>query len=366
LIKLERAYATISKDTLIHNYQAFETLVGQDTLVMSVVKADAYGHGSIEVSKALEQAGCTYFGVACLEEAIELRNAGIKANILIFGRTDLANIKYIHEYNLIQTIISYEYALEIDECGIDIDAHINIDTGMSRLGIYTHEESDIENTILEFRKIAKLDHINIEGIYTHFADADNVDDTFTKKQFKIFNTIVQTLKKDHVCHGICHCANTSATLRFPEMKLSMVRIGIGLYGYPQVKTNIELLPVMSLYAEVEDIHHLKPNDSVSYVRRYYVTENKTIATIAIGYADGYLRGSTNNDYFIYNGHKLEEVGTICMDACMVDATGTNIKIGDYVEVFGENKTVSVIAKHLNTIEYEVLCGIGKRIHRIYK
>jgi alanine racemase len=146
----------------------------------------------------------------------------------------------------------------------------------------------------------------------------------------------------------------------------MVRIGIGLYGYPQVKTDTLLLPVMSLYAEVEDIHHLKPRDSVSYVRKYHVNENKTIATISIGYADGYLRGSTNNDYFIYEGHKLEVVGTICMDACMVDVTGIDIKIGDYVEVFGENKTVSVIAKHLNTIEYEVLCGIGKRIHRIYE
>jgi len=361
----ERSYAAISKERLIHNYQAIQTLVGEDTFVMSVVKADAYGHGAKEVALSLETAGCTYFGVASLEEAIELREAGIQGHILIFGRTNVENIEDVSKYHLIQSIFSYEYAKQIDDCGFDIDAHINIDTGMSRYGIYTHEESDIENTISEFRQIAKLDHINIEGIYTHFAEASNPDDTFTKKQFKIFHTIVLTLKKDHVCHGICHAANTAATLRFPEMRLSMVRIGIGLYGYPPVKTDIELNPVMSVYAEVSDIHTLKQNDTVSYDRKYKAYENQKIATISIGYADGYLRGSTNKDYFIFQGHKLKQIGTICMDACMVDVTGIDIHIGDFVEIFGIHKTASVIAKHLKTIEYEVLCEIGKRVKRIY-
>lgn len=361
-----RAYADISIDALLNNYHSFEALVGENTIVMAIVKADAYGHGAKEVALALEKAGCRYFGVACLDEAMELRSFGIKSHILIFGRTDLSDIEMVSKNHLIQSIHSVEYAMQIDELGFDIDAHIKIDTGMSRYGIYTHEESNIESTLAKFRQIAKLDHINIEGIYTHFADAANEDDAFTKKQFELFHSIVSTLKKDHVCHGICHCANTAATIKFPQMHLSMVRIGIGLYGYPQVKTDLGLKPVMSVYGEVSDIHTLKTGDTISYGRTFLVSSPMKVATISIGYADGYLRGSSNQDYFYFHGKKLPQIGTICMDACMVDVTNVDIKIGDFVEIFGTHKSASIIARQRSTIDYEVLCAIGKRVHRIYK
>ncbi|MBU1145545.1 MAG: alanine racemase [Firmicutes bacterium] len=365
--KPERCKAVIDLNQLKQNYNLIQNHIGKDVLLSSVVKANAYGHGSKEVSLYLESIGCTFFSVACLEEAIELREAGLQSDILIFGKTDPENALILNAYSLIQTVSTYAYASSLNKVGKPIRIHIKIDTGMSRFGMYCHEEEDFKKAIDEIKQISQLPHLSLHGIYTHFAEAEKEDSTFTKKQFNQFMKLLDLLKKEKIEVGIRHCANSSATLQYPFMHLDMVRIGIALYGYPPVKTTLNLEPVMELLAEVVQLKNIKPHDTVSYGRKFTSLENKTIATLAIGYADGYLRGLSNKDYFLFEGKTLLQIGTICMDACMCDVTdATKIKVKDYVIVFGKEKPASVLAKTLQTIDYEILTSISQRVKRIYQ
>ncbi len=364
-MKKERAYREIDLERLIHNYNCFKTYLDPLTKFMAVVKADAYGHGAIEISKTLESVGVTDFAVATYEEARSLRRSGITGNILIFGRTDPSHALKLDKYHLTQTITHLNYAIELNKHEIDIDAHIILDTGMTRFGIYTHFETDIEKSVSEVKAIIALKHIHVLGIYTHFSDADNLSSDFTNKQFSLFMKVIERLESEGIHIPLKHVANSSATLRFKEMHLSMVRVGIALYGYPQIKTDLDLLPVLSLYAQIVDIHETLPEDTVSYTRSFKSAGKRKIATVSIGYADGYLRASTNNDYFVYHNQLLPQVGNVCMDLTMIDITGTSLEIGDFLEVIGKNKTATVIAKNTLTIEYEVLTNISSRVPYFY-
>jgi len=362
---IDRLRAVINLDNLVHNFNLIKRL-NQNQEIMAVVKADAYGHGAIECSKHLEANGCKFFAVTVLKEGIELRNAGITSPILIFGKTDPLNTTYLKEYDLIQTIDSYEYAERIDKQNISgIKIHLNIDTGMSRLGLYCHENGDVEKAVEEIKNIEHLQNLDLAGIYTHFASSDsNLD--FTVKQKRIFINIIEELKKVKIDYGIVHLANSSGVIKLGNNEKFIARSGIALYGYLPVNTEEKFLPVMELFAKVIAVNWIKENDSVSYGRTFVAKKKTMVATIAIGYADGYMRILSNNDYFYYQGHKLPVIGRVCMGLTMVDATGVDLAEGMEVEVFGHNKPLETMAENADTITYELLTNMAKpRIDRIY-
>ncbi|XMB72221.1 alanine racemase [Mycoplasmatota bacterium WC30] len=363
-MEIDRTFARIHLDNLVFNYNQVQDLIG-DSLVMAVVKADAYGHGSVKCARRLEANGCKFFAVASLQEAIELREAGIKGDILIFGRTSYINHCYLSKYNLVQTVYSLDYAKELNECQDTIRIHINIDTGMSRFGLYLHEDSDIKNVVEDIRKITKLKNLNFEGIYTHFADSDDPDSDFSEVQFTLFKKLLDNLNEVGIDPGIKHVANSAALLAYPNTYLDMVRLGIAMYGYPPVETKIEFKPVMEVFSRVTSVRGINHKDTVSYGRTYHSNQDTNIATIAIGYADGYNRLLSNKDYLIYKNKKLPLLGRVCMDAIMVDIKDQIIKDGDYVEVFGFNKPLMSMCDILHTIPYELLCNVSKRVPRLY-
>ncbi len=363
-MKVDRTKAVIHLDNLLYNYSQIQNVVG-DAKVMAVVKADAYGHGAVECARFLEENGCEYFAVACLREAVELRQAGINGEILIFGRTDPENAYQLSKYNLTQTIYSFDYAKKLNAAQEDIKIHILVDTGMSRFGIYMHDILQMEEVVKEIQDIVKFKYLKMNGLYTHFAVSDTEDDEFTKKQFSLFMKLVEKLEKANVKIGIKHAANSAAILKFDEMHLDMVRAGISLYGYPPVPTEVLFKPVMEVLSRISSIRTLNPGDTVSYGRRYVTDKKERIATVSIGYADGYNRLLSNNDYFVFANHKLDILGTVCMDAVMVKLNSSNAKVGDFVEIFGNKKKLEEMTDKLNTITYEVLCGITNRVKREY-
>ena len=362
---LERTIAYVDLGIIDKNYKLLKDWVGKKTKVMAVVKANAYGHGLIEVAKKLEQIGTDYFGVASLLEAIELRQSGIKGEILIFGNTDSLYVDYLHQYNLIQTVSSLVQAQMYNNKGIKIRVHINVDTGMSRFGISCHNKSKIAAATREIEMINMLENCDIEGIYTHFSIAERRDDNYTFSQFETFKSLVNSLEQIQISIPLKHCCNSSATLLYPYMHMDMVRCGIALYGLPHVNTNLQLTPAMTLKAKVVALRTVEKGESVSYGRTFFAPKNITVATIAIGYAEGYFRTLSNLDYVLFNNQKLNVIGVVCMDAMMVDATGANLKEGDFVEVFGQKKTASDVARLANTIDYEILTNISSRVERVY-
>ncbi|MDD3477803.1 MAG: alanine racemase, partial [Candidatus Izemoplasmatales bacterium] len=269
------------------------------------------------------------------------------------------------KYNLIQTIHHYDYALELSNRNTLIRSHINVDTGMSRFGIYLHHSKEQVAVVQEIQKIGSLPNVLVEGLYTHFADADNPDSNFTEYQYQLFASLSEELHGQGLHDLVLHACNSSATIRFPKMHMNMVRCGIAMYGYPQVKTKLDLQPCMSVFGKVTDLRVIHIGDTVSYVRQHEAKEDEVVATISIGYADGYLRANTNKDFFLYQGKYLHQIGKVCMDAMMVNATGTDLKIGQFIEIFGKNKTATVVAKHTKTIEYEVLTNLSSRVKRFY-
>lgn len=363
---MDRCVAKIDLHSLVHNFDLLKNQGNSNYEVMAVVKANAYGHGSVEISKHLEINGCRYFGVASFEEAKELRDNEIQSNILIFGRTDPDNAIVLSRLHITQTVPSFEYAKLISDKGYPVDVHINIDTGMSRIGIYCQRPENIIPVADEIGQISNLPNIRIKGVYTHFEGAEKKDSKKSKTQFTLFFSLLEELKNRKTEIGIKHVCNSSATINYPEMHLDMVRCGIALYGYPPVKSSMNFEPVMMIQAKVIDLRTLSSGDTVSYGARFTAKEKIQVATVSIGYADGYPRSMSNNDYVIFQKQKLPVIGTVCMDAIMIDATNANIQINDVVTIFGKEKSVETIANKSNTISYEILCNIGKRVKRIYE
>ncbi|MFP4478908.1 MAG: alanine racemase [Candidatus Izemoplasmatales bacterium] len=356
---IDRVKALIHLDNLIHNFNLLKS-VHQEKRVMAVVKADAYGHGAKEVAKHLEENGCDFFAVTDLLEAIELRDAGIESDILIFGKTSPENIKDLQNYNLIQTVDSYEYAKQLNDKKVQIKIHVIIDTGMSRFGIYCHKEKDLIQAAKEVVDILSLKHLKQEGIYTHFAVADEDRQDFTDQQMHMFDQLIKHLEDQGFTLGLKHCSNSAGTLKIPSGIYDMVRVGIAMYGYPPVKTNLDFLPVMDVYARVIALRDIDVGQGVSYGLTYTAEKPMRIASIAIGYADGYNRLFSNQDYFVHQTKKLNIVGRVCMGVTMVDASEVEIQVGDFVQVFGQNKSLDEMAEKINTITYELLTNMSKK------
>jgi alanine racemase len=341
---------------------------------MGVVKADAYGHGVMGVAKTLINNGVTRLAVSMLDEAIQLRNYGIDVPILILSYTDPIRAEEIVKNNVTQTVFSHDLAKALSDAAVRlkkrVKIHIKIDTGMSRVG-FMPGYSAVKNVV----EISKLPGIIVEGLFTHFASADEKDKSYTYMQFERFMSICTELSRIGVHIPIKHVANSATIMEFPEMHLDMVRPGIILYGmYPSEEVNknkINLKPAMTLKANVILVKEVEPDTSISYGRIFTTKRTSRIATIPIGYADGYTRLLTGRAKVLINGEFAPVVGKICMDQCMVDVTDlkSDVRVGDEVVLLGrqgENEiTAEDIASAVGTINYEMVCLIGKRVPRFY-
>ena len=368
----KRTWAEIYLNNIVSNYRNIKKHIPNGCKFLGVVKADAYGHGALKVAKALEDNGADYLAVSCLDEAIELRKADIDMPILILGHTPPKYVNELLKYNLTQTIANLakalEYNNEAEKYHKRLKVHIKVDTGMSRLGFLIAGDY-FDNGIKNIEDSYKLQYLEHEGIYTHFAVSDDNNETskeFTLAQFDLFKKTIEELEKRKVIFKIKHCANSGAVINYPEMCLDMVRPGLLLYGYGG-NNKIDLKPCMSIKTKITTIKYLEDDTSISYGRHFVTQRRSKIGVLGIGYADGLNRILSNNCSFYCNGHFIPQVGNICMDMCMVDLTDfDDIDVDDIVEIFGIHNSVEKLAEKANTIPYELMCAVSKRVPREYK
>ena len=374
---LKRTWADISMDNLSHNYHLLRAAIPSDCRFLGVVKADAYGHGAVPVSRQLVDLGADYLAVSNMEEAVQLRRSYIRLPILILGYTPAFYAEDMVDMGIRQEVHSLEYAEQLSEAlagtGKRLKVHIKLDTGMSRLGFFAYEN---EQTLDQIRRIAAMPGMLLEGVFTHFPVADSLTETDqaeTKLQFERFTAMVRALGDAGVSFKLRHCCNSAATLLHPEYALDMVRPGIATYGVSpseELAGRFDLRPLMSLRTTVSQIRPFAADVGVSYGGTYVTPEPRTIAVLAIGYADGLARSLSNRVSFLLRGRRVPVVGRICMDMCMVDVTEVpEAKVGDVVTVFGSDGEASIpvddLARLTGTIPYETLCGINKRTPRFY-
>ncbi len=375
---LRRTWAQINLDAIENNIFQIKSLLNAGTMLCATVKADCYGHGYAFTAAAMSDAGADWFSVSNLSEALQLRRAGIKKPVLILGYTPPEHVKELVYNDISQAVYSYEYAkalsLQAQLAGVRVNAHIKIDTGMSRIGFVYHDNVEDSRVIDEIAEIASFDGINTEGIFTHFASADSVDgELFTRIQYELFCSAVDCLSQMGVNFTVRHCSNSAAILNFPEMNFDMVRAGIILYGhYPseQVRKSIKLLPVMELKTVVSMVKEIPADTPVSYGGTFVSSDVRTVATVPIGYADGYPRLISNKMYMLVNGKKAPVIGNVCMDQTVIDVTGIDgVKEGKTITVFGYDNGsylgVNEIAKKAGLLNYEILCGLSRRVPRVY-
>lgn len=366
---LRRSWAEIDINAIIDNFNSIKGRCSSSA-IMCVVKADAYGHGANYLSKVYDNLGADYYAVAALSEALNLRRFGTKTPILILGYTLPEYYEYVVNNNITQTIFSYEDALLLSKCAVSLNktakVHIKIDTGMTRLGFDLND-----NTISQIIKISKLKGIEIEGVFSHFAVCDEADpDNYTKLQFDKLVGFTDQLKSNGVNIRYRHISNSGGVFASSKYQLDMVRPGIALYGlYDSVNYDNSLKPALSLKTIIAQIRKVPKKTTVSYGRTYCCDTNKTLATIPIGYADGYNRQLSNKGRVIVNGKFAPVVGRVCMDQTIIDVTGIGCKQGDTVILIGSDGTNNISASELallsNTINYEIVCAISDRIPRLY-
>lgn len=365
-------WAEIDLDILANNMKNIKKLAGNKE-VIAVVKADAYGHGALDVAPCLLENGASRLAVAMLTEAIELRNNNIKAPIMILGYTPLDLGEELINFDIEQTIYDLDYARELSSLAIKLNkkakVHIAIDTGMGRIGFLPTNESF--NSICE---IYSLDGLDVVGIFTHFSSSDEADKEYTQYQFNQIYDFIRKLENKGINIPLKHASNSAAIIDLPNTYLDAVRAGIILYGYypsnEVKKENLSIKPALTLKAKIAHVKELESNMYISYNRTFKTSRKSKIATIPIGYADGYIRTLKHDAKIIVNGQLAPIVGNICMDQFMIDVTDIpNVKTGDEVILLGESNGIKFnadyIAKCMNSINYEVLCLLKKRVPRAY-
>lgn len=366
-VKLE-----INLDNLKENINELKKHISKDVLLMATVKGNAYGHGAITVSKLFLENGVDRLAVSTLLEGMELRKSGIDASILIMNYTPPIQYDKIIEYNLIQNIYDIEDARALSQEAVKANKtatiHIKIDTGMGRLGFLPNEQS-----IEDIQGIFGLPNIYIEGIYTHFAKSDEEDKSFTELQYKRFMWIIDELKNRNINIPIKHVSNSAAIIRMPEYNLDMVRAGIILYGhYPAEnleRDQINIKPAMALKTSISYIKNVPGGTGISYNQTFVTKEDSIIATLPIGYADGYSRTLSNKGKVYVEGSPAPIVGNICMDQMMINITGIrNVNKDSEVILFDYKEgalSIEDLARRLGTINYEVMSTMGRRLPRVY-
>ena len=369
---LRRTWAEIDLDALAHNYRQARKRTGPNVKYLGVVKADAYGHGALQVAKKLEELGADYLAVSSLDEARELRHGGVGAPILILGHTPPEMVPQLIEYGITQAVSAKakaeEYSAAAAACGGTLKVHIKVDTGMSRLGFLVRD-GHFDGGVEAIAASCELPHLEAEGIFTHFSvsDADDApSEDYTRRQFAVFQHVISALEARGRTFAIRHCANSGALARYPEMYLDMVRPGIALYGVGDDAERLGLRPVMSLKSSISTIKVFDPDTDISYGRTFHTTEKTRVGVLPIGYADGFFRGLSNRMSVITAQGPAPVRGRICMDMCMVDLSGLpDVHVGDTVEIFGEGQRVDRLAAMLDTIPYELTCAVSKRVPRLY-
>ncbi|MBE7023561.1 MAG: alanine racemase [Ruminococcaceae bacterium] len=368
-----RAWAEIDLDAIGHNTREIKRCLSEKTKLMGVIKADAYGHGAVEVAAELLRNGADQLAVAFADEAVELRRHGFDVPILILGNSTEGDIEVLLEYDIMPAVSDYDFAEKLSKAactlGKVLKIHIKLDTGMSRIGFLAEDEKSIDDIC----RISKLSGIELEGLFTHFATADETDEEYTKYQFQQFVKTAEALERNGINIPVKHVCNSAGLVKFPEMQLDMVRAGIIIYGlYPSKDFDhslIDLKPAMTFKSRISHIKYLDEGTTLSYGRSYTLEKESRIATVAVGYADGYSRCLSNRVNMLVKGNAVRQLGRICMDQCMIDISAVNnINVGDEVVLFGgTEKGISAddIAEILGTISYEVVCAVSRRIPRIY-
>ena len=373
----KRLWTEINLDNLLHNFGVVKSHLSNDTKICCVVKANAYGHHAPEIASVLESAGADMLAVSNIEEALQLRKSGIKIPVLILGYTPPECAVILSQYDITQCVYSIQYAKllsnNLKDTNRSINVHIKVDTGMGRLGFCYDESMSAVEQIVE---VSTLDNLKIEGIFTHFALSDSGENgrDFTLGQYAKLNCIINALEERGLHFKYKHCANSAATVAYPELQMNMVRAGLVLYGlYPSSDvsyTDAHLKPVMSLKSVISHIKEISAGDTVSYGCDFVADRKMKIATVPMGYADGFERTNAKNGVLLtVRQKKVPIVGRICMDQLMLDVTDIpDVSLGDEVVVFGykENcNSVDDIAIANGTINYEIICSVGKRVPRVF-
>lgn len=371
MLRYRPTWAEISLGSLAYNVKEFRRRLPQSTRLMAVVKADGYGHGAAEVARAALAAGVDWLAVALVEEGIRLRQEGLAAPILTLGYLPPESLSAVLHYRLTPgiadlatlSLLEEEARRQKRKAGI----HLKVDTGMGRLGPGEEESQEL------IKRAISSPHLELEGVFTHFAAADEEDKGFTMVQLDKFKRIVDTIKREKP-QAIAHCANSAAAMAISAAHLDMVRLGISLYGlYPSPSENslFHLRPVMSLHTAIAFVKEVPPGTPISYGRTFITSRPSRIATIPLGYADGYLRNLSGKAEFLVQGRRVPQVGRICMDYCMADITDVaKATVGDPVVVFGtqgqEHISATELARLAGTISYEILCAVSARVPRYYR
>lgn len=377
-----RTRAEINLKAFKHNLQNLKTALGSKTEIMAIVKADAYGHGALPCAKTAIESGVGYLGAGVIEEGIELRKNGIKDPVLILGGIFADEVADLVHHNL-STILSTSHLAEAlsregKKQGKTVNIHIKIDTGMNRLGVYP------EDLLALTEKIGSLPNLKIEALSTHFSSADDEDLSITNQQIELFKKALNKLINAGITPSLTHLSNTSAIFRFPESHSKMVRPGLILYGalpspilnpvvqnFCKNKNLKNFEPVMQWKSRIILLKLVQKGPALSYSRKYFTQKDSHIATIPIGYADGLSRRLSNNMEVLVKGKRVPQVGTICMDMSLIDVSEVpDVQIGDEVVIFGKQGEeviqVEELAQKANTLPYEILCNVGKRVPRIYQ
>ncbi|MDD3164270.1 MAG: alanine racemase [Oscillospiraceae bacterium] len=374
---MRRTWVEVSLDNLEHNYHMLRGMLPEQCKFLGIVKADAYGHGAVAVGRKLERLGADYLAVSEMEEAVQLRRGGITVPVLILGYTPPEFAGAMAKYNFTQEINSLEYAqalsCALQGTGLTLKAHIKLDTGMSRLGFFAYDRPE---TLDEIVSISKLPQLDLEGVFAHFSVADSrkeADVAYTRLQFQRFMDTLDALQARGVTFRIRHHANSAAILQYPEFALDMVRAGIACYGiFPSgdLRGCADLRPTFSLLSSIAQIKSFPAGIPVSYDRIYTTPSPRSIAVLPVGYADGFLRRLSVGTTVLLHGRRVPVVGRICMDLCMIDVTDVpEAAVGDTVTILGTDGDETVrcyeLAERVGTIPYEIICGISKRVPRLY-
>jgi len=374
---LKRTWTEISLDNLGYNYRQIRSGLPEGTGIVGVVKADAYGHGAVQIGRQLAALGASFLAVSNLEEAEQLHKAGIAAPILLLGYTPPEFAAFSADRDFRQEVNSLDYARALDaalrESGKRLKIHLKVDTGMSRLGFFAYDRAESAEEIAE---LSKLEHLEIEGIFQHFCVADSHEEdcrAFTELQYGRFCAFLEELAGRGVSPRLRHCCNSAAAILHPEYGMEMVRPGIAMYGCapdPGMKGDVELRPLLSWRTTVVQVRDFAPGIAVSYGRTWKTERPSKIAVLPVGYADGLSRGLSNRVEFLLHGQRIRQVGRICMDMCMADVTDVaEVRVGDTVTILGRDGEQEIrceeMAELAGTIPYEITCCISKRVPRIY-
>lgn len=376
-VKYRSTHAEINLNALEENYKALLTNLPEGMKLLACVKANAYGHGAVHIAKEMERLGADYLSVAFLDEALELRHAGVKMPILVLGYTPPEGIKTAWEHDITLNVFSTDVLHEIAACDSrqfphKLKIHIKIDSGMGRLGLLPEEATAFTQTALS------IPQLEVEGLFTHFATADEEDKDYTMEQYGRFQEVVHALEKCGISIPIIHTGNSAIAIDLPKLSCHMVRVGIAMYGlYPSdevMKQKVKLTPILSLKTGVTRVRKLPAGSSVSYGARYVTEQDEYIATLPIGYADGYSRMLGGKAKALVRGRLVPVVGTICMDQCMISLQdlaeeAKEIKVGEEVVLIGQQSggeiTADELASALGTIHYELICMLAHRVPKVY-